>query len=324
MKEFTHLSTEEKTTIKILKGIGISINKIGKSLNRHPSTVCRYLKACDHNQVEKRGRKCLLKDRTLRQIKRLVNKMPVSANFIKNSLKIKASNETVRKAMIKMNLKWKDMELQVPFTKQHIEKRIAFAELHLTLSYDWKTVVFSDEKCFSLLGPVHKLKCWSDKLHKHVLRYDRHQGGHISVWGAIGYDFKTPLVIIKGYLKSEQYIEILENNLLPYIRNFTVYQQDNAPQHVSKLSKEWFNTNNIDVLNWPPRSPDLNIIENCWGLLTNKLYKHGTQFNTKASLISCLLQEWNNMDQTVIQNLFHSIPKRLLDCIKLKGNLTKY
>ena len=44
--------------------------------------------------------------------------------------------------------------------------------------------------------------------------------------------------------------------------NNVIFQQDNAAIHISKLSKNWFKTKNIEVLDWPTKSPDLNLIGN--------------------------------------------------------------
>ena len=44
-------------------------------------------------------------------------------------------------------------------------------------------------------------------------------------------------------------------------------QQDNASVHISILSKTWFSENGLEILeNWPPNSPDVNIIKNLWSL----------------------------------------------------------
>ena len=43
-----------------------------------------------------------------------------------------------------------------------------------------------------------------------------------------------------------------------------VFQQDNEPKHMSKKAKKWFAHNNIDIIEWPPQSPDLNPIKNMW------------------------------------------------------------
>jgi len=41
-----------------------------------------------------------------------------------------------------------------------------------------------------------------------------------------------------------------------------VFQQDNSSIHIAKLTKDWFSANNIDIMMWPAKSPDLNPIEN--------------------------------------------------------------
>ncbi len=50
-----------------------------------------------------------------------------------------------------------------------------------------------------------------------------------------------------------------------------IFQQDLAPARTAKSTKSWLNNHGVGVLDWPANSPDLNPIENLWGIVKRKM-----------------------------------------------------
>jgi len=44
-----------------------------------------------------------------------------------------------------------------------------------------------------------------------------------------------------------------------------------APAYTAKSTKAWFNDHGITALDWPANSPDLNPMENLWGIAKRKM-----------------------------------------------------
>jgi transposase len=114
-------------------------------------------------------------------------------------------------------------------------------------------------------------------------------------WGAIGWDFKSPLVILekengqRGIGMRAYANQVLERHLGPlFLRAqeddpcvFII--EDNAPIHGKRgagslCNRIWIEMD-LHSIDWPPSSPDMNIIENVWRLIKQRLRNrkvHGT------------------------------------------------
>ena len=88
--------------------------------------------------------------------------------------------------------------------------------------------------------------------------------------------------------------------------------------------KQWLNKHLVWHDHWPAKSPDLNPIENLWGILAREVYKDGVQFQDKESLKAAIVKAWTNIDQQLIVKLYDTMDKRMEDVVLAKGKKTKY
>ncbi|GFT03424.1 transposable element Tcb1 transposase [Trichonephila clavipes] len=119
------------------------------------------------------------------------------------------------------------------------------------------------------------------------------------------------------HMSAQRYVhDILQPHVLLFMQRLpgAIFQQDNAPSHMARVSQECLHT--ITSLPWPTRSPDLSSIEHLgWRV------GHLTSLN---ELEARLQQVWNEMSQDIIQNLYALMPDRIASCIRSRGGSTGY
>lgn len=129
-------------------------------------------------------------------------------------------------------------------------------------------------------------------------------------------------------LDSRRYQEILRTRLLPPYRVLRrdgyIFQQDNAPCHTSRSTSAWLARQQVQVLDWPSNSPDLNPIENLWGIMVRQIYADNRSYQTKAELQAAIEQAWADIDEETIANLIGSMQNRLFQVINRNGGPTDY
>ncbi len=98
----------------------------------------------------------------------------------------------------------------------------------------------------------------------------------VMIWVAMSSAGVGPLCFLKTNVIAPVYQDILEHFMLPSADQLFkdadfIFQQDLAPAHTAKSTKSWLNDHGVGVLDWPANSPDLNPIENLWGIVKRKM-----------------------------------------------------
>jgi len=92
------------------------------------------------------------------------------------------------------------------------------------------------------------------------------------IWAGISLRRVTPLLFVSNNLDSVAYCHMLGDNFLPWVEevypNESIFQQDGASPQKSNSTKEYLFNQGVKYIDWPASSPDMNSIENRWGILS--------------------------------------------------------
>lgn len=154
-------------------------------------------------------------------------------------------------------------------------------------------------------------------------------GGSLMVWGCIVRDGVGEIAVCEGRMTAAKYIEVLAENLEASVFKICsegsdtfIFQQDSAPCHTTKISKQRLADNNIRILDWPAQSPDLNPIDHVWAELKRRVKKENTP--NVEQLKTAVIKVWSDIDPGFCQKLVDSMIRRVASGIKSKDGPTRY
>uniref|UniRef100_A0A0N5BY68 DDE_3 domain-containing protein n=1 Tax=Strongyloides papillosus TaxID=174720 RepID=A0A0N5BY68_STREA len=136
---------------------------------------------------------------------------------------------------------------------------------------------------------------------------------------------RSELTFIDHRIHLLMYQNVLGDNLLPYMKRFRSvsfkFTQDNASYHASAKTKKWISDKKISLIDHPSRSPDLNPIENLWGILVRAVYKDNKQYSTVQELKEAIVKCWDEIPNEKLVSLANSMPNRIFEVISKKGGI---
>lgn len=250
-----------------------------------------------------------------------------------NRTRIRLSRQTVNRRLVKRGLNARRPAKKPLLDQRARNRRLEWARERQNLRLQhWRHVLFTDESRFLLHHQDGRLRVRRTRGERFrddcVTGVVRGGGGSVHVWGGIHYGGKTELVILENNVNAVRYANLLTTTALPYARrhfrrNF-VYQHDNAPAHRARRIQDLLEQEEVEVMPWPPYSPDCNPIEHCWDQLDRAVRQRDPAPSSLQELRAALLEEWENLSQRNVNKLIDSMPRRIGAVLESRGGYTRY
>ncbi|GFT98168.1 transposable element Tcb2 transposase [Trichonephila clavipes] len=217
---------------------------------------------------------------------------PHSDSFNDTSRRRRSNCSTISRHLAEANLKSKRPFRALPLIPEHRQLRLQWCQARSmwNVTY-WQKVVFSDESRFVLGTDDNRVRVWRRPGERYnsphtVLRHTARTAG-IMVWGAIACDSRSTLILMRGTLTGQRYVD------------------DILRPHTSP---------------WPARSPDLSPVEQVWDQLKRQM----PSCHSVHDLELAVQDLWAHLPQDNIRCLINSLPDRVAARIAAGDGRTRY
>ena len=340
MAKTRNLSLEERAAIVTLHKEGYNQTAISRKLSVSRSAIQEIIrKKNETGTVADRKRSGRPRKTTERQDEYLVlssrrNKRATAAQLrkeLENATGINVSKTTVKVRLHEAGIRGCVAVRKPLLSEKHRKNRRQWAKVRKEWGEDeWSRVVFSDESSFELFGSSQQLyvhrKPGEKFLRQCLAPTVKFGGGKVMVWGSMAQSGVGSLRIMEGSVTSASYVRLLSTCLQrdgeSLVGDNFIFQQDNAPAHTAKATKNWFERKKIDVLQWPAQSPDLNPIEHFWVIMKRRVAQKCPQ--SIPHLIKIIEEVWKSISSETTKRLVQSMPRRVRAVIGAKGGSTRY
>jgi len=332
---------------------GQSPHSIADDLNIPPSTIYSTLNKADlryeNETLHRSGRPKIVSESLRRRVLREVRANP-KIRYKNLRLNLGLDGKAISRSTLYRMLKEEGItnwlaKKRPLLTEEVVAKRFQFAkDREHWGSREWKTFLWSDE-CSIERGSGKKrqwvfrtpIQKWDKEM---IQPYNKGKNKSVMIWACFGGNGqKSDLVFMpgdpnskKGGVTSAAYLEVIKEQLPTLWEPGLIFMQDNAPIHTAHIIKNWLAENGIDVVDWPPYSPDLNPIEHVWRHLKEWVNEHHPELETltgdddmvKECMVKALQEGWAALKDELLENLAMSMERRIQAVLKAEGWYTRY
>uniref|UniRef100_A0A3P8UHJ6 Tc1-like transposase DDE domain-containing protein n=1 Tax=Cynoglossus semilaevis TaxID=244447 RepID=A0A3P8UHJ6_CYNSE len=334
MGKTADMTTAQETIIDTLHRMGKPQKFIAKEAGCSQSAVSKHINGKSSGREKCGRRRCTSKrdDRGLQRIlkqRRFKNLAEIQKEWTEAG--VTASKTTTFRRIREMGYSCRVPRVKPLLNQSQRRKRLNWAKEKKDWTVgQWSKVLFSDESKVCLSFGNQGPRVWrktGEEQNPSCLRSSVKYPQSVMIWGAMSSAGVGKLCFLKSKVTATVYQNVLEDFMIPSAEDLYgdadfIFQQDLAPAHTARSTKTWFDAHAITVLDWPANSPDLNPIENLWGILKRKM--RGTRPNNKEELTASIKEMWASITPMQCHSLIASMPRRIKAVIKAKGFPTKY
>ena len=258
----------------------------------------------------------------------------MSTRAIQHQLQLSVCNNTVNQRLDEAGLPSRIAAHKRHYTDAQRRARLSFAHgyRHWT-EEDWESVIMADQKTFEGAGRDRQQRVRRPDGHRFDEKYTKHRvlyAPSIHVTCCICSRGPGRCAVYEGKLDGTMLKNMLDKTIVQTARDyFDVdraerwwFLHDNSPVFKSSVVQRWVHNKGIQLIDFPPYSPDVNIIENFWPRVSAVMDK--AEARTPAAVEAAFHDAWNDIPLDIYIDYAHSMPKRIAAIIEANGNATKY
>ena len=194
-------------------------------------------------------------------------------------------------------------------------------------------LLFTDEFRFRLIRDSRRTVIWREhgiRFYPTIIVGKRpFRGDRVLVWAGIMFDGHTDLHIFDGGTVNiwrykdeipELYVRLFRGAVGPHL----IFMDDNACPIRTHLLDDYLEREDIQHMDWPAMSSNMNPIEHAWDALGRRVATHQHPPRTLPDLQNALCEEWEQLLAEFFNHFVESMPSCCEACAAMRGDYISY